>query len=396
MTEFTKEAEAWFRKEIADFVDRSLDEEGRRQVELGKSLSRNGFVEWQRKLVAMGWGAPHWPKEWGGTDWSLRQRFVFDEEMALQGAPHMVGFNTRMLGPILLTYGTDAQKERFLPRALTFKDWWCQGYSEPSSGSDLASLQTRAVREGNSYVVNGSKIWTTYGHYANWMFCLVRTDPNVKKQEGISFLLIDMNSPGLLVQPVKHFYGQHVFNQIFFDDVRVPAENLVGKENEGWTIAKALLEHERLATSRHSEARRKLGRLIRMAKQTRYDDKTMLEDSYFRQRIAQLAINVRAVEYSTMRALEKYIDDGEVGFFASSLKLCGVAVNQSVDEAILDLLGPGSLPADSAYNGDIPVTGLVADAQFATEARYYMRGPAIAGGSNEVQRAIISKQVLKL
>lgn len=396
MNDFTTETEKAFRQNIAEFVAQSLADGPRKDAKLARPIGKTETVKWQNKLVAQGWGAPGWPKEWGGTDWSVRQRFVFEEEMATQGAPQVAGFNTRMIGSILLKYGTEAQKSRFLPRALAFQDWWCQGYSEPSSGSDLASLQTRAVRDGDHYVINGSKIWTSYAHYADWMFCLVRTDNTGKKQEGISFLLLDMTSPGVRVEQVKHFYGVHIFNQVFFEDVRVPVENLVGEEHQGWTVAKALLEHERLASARHSEAKRKLKRLIQLAKTTQLNGKPMFADSHMRQKIAGLAIDVRALEYLTMRALETYVDEGKIGFFASTMKIKGVAVNQSIDEAIFDLLGPDALPADAAYGDAELPDGFVSDAQYAAEARYFFRGPAIAGGSSEVQRSIISKQVLKL
>ncbi len=389
MKDFPEQTEDAFRTEIAEFVATRTDAEMRRTVEQGQPLGKQGYIDWQRKLDERGWAAPHWPVDWGGTDWSLRKRFVFDEEMALQGAPHMVGFNTRMIGPILIAYGSDAQKDRFLDRARRFDDWWCQGYSEPSSGSDLASLRTRAVRDGDDYVVNGSKIWTSYGHYANWMFCLVRTDPDAERpQKGISFLLIDMNTPGIKVEPIRHFYGAHIFNQVIFEDVRVPVANRIGAENEGWTIAKALLEHERLTSARHTEARRKFERLLRLSR--RGDDA-----SGIRSTIAGLGRQVRALECATMRALEGLIETGKVGTFASPLKLKGIAVNQKLDEAIFDLLGPDALPSAAAHDSEIGDL-LAPDGRYVAEARYYFRGPAIAGGSAEVQRGVIAKRILNM
>lgn len=395
MTTFTAQDEAAFRAEIANFVGAELDPSVRADFELGRALSRQTLINWQRKLVARGWGAPHWPKDWGGTGWSVRQRFVFEEEMALRGAPLIPTFNTRMVGPILLAYGTEEQKNRFLPRALNFDDWWCQGYSEPSSGSDLASLRTRAVRDGDSYVINGSKIWTSYGHYADWMFCLVRSDPDAKKQEGISFLLIDMKSPGIRVEPIRHFFGAHIFNQIFFEDVRVPVANRVGEENQGWTVAKSLLEHERLGSARHSEARRKLSRLRRILAEDQGVTAGLQTDRHWRSRVAQLDTKIRALQISTMRALEAMEETGVVGEFASVLKLKGVAVNQEVDEAIVDAVGPDALAADAGLDTEA-ANGLHPSARNAMEARYYFRGPAIAGGSSEVQRGIIAKRILGL
>ncbi|MEQ9508693.1 MAG: acyl-CoA dehydrogenase family protein, partial [Alloalcanivorax xenomutans] len=363
----------------------------------GRDFCSDETFAWQRMLVARGWGSVHWPKRWGGTDWSLQKRFVFEEEMALAGAPSIPPFNTRMLGPILLEYGTEEQKARFLPGALNMDQWWCQGYSEPSAGSDLAALRTRAVREGDYYRVNGGKIWTSYAHYADWMFCLVRTDPEAKKQKGISFLLLDMRSEGVSVEPIHHFYGAHLLNQVLLEDVKVPVEQRIGEENTGWTTAKALLEHERLATSRHAEARRKLGRLLALAKANQDESGVLYQRADLKARIAEVAVQVKALEFATRRGLEMLIRDGRIGVFASSLNLKGVAINQAVDEAIMDIAGVDALAADAAYDGlsrDLLNDG--GDARYVAESRYYLRGPAIAAGSNEVQRNIIAKHVLDL
>ena len=394
--DFTAAREAAFRDEIAEFVADSLPDRIRRDHELGRSLSRADHVCWQRKLVARGWGAPHWPEEWGGAGWSMRQLFVFEEAMSALGAPASPAFNTRMIGPILLAHGDEAQKRRFLPRALNFDDWWCQGYSEPGAGSDLASLQTRAVLDGDHYVVNGSKIWTSAGQHANWMFCLVRTDREARAQNGISFLLIDLTSPGVSFRPIRHFFGAHVFNQFFFDDVRVPVENRVGDENAGWSIAKALLEHERLYSPRHTEARRKLGRLRRLAGEVELDGAPAARDPRFRQVLARRAMEVRSLEYATMRALERLVETGEIGAYASVLKLKGIEINQRLDEAVFDLLGPDALPADAAWETPAAADFPHPDARNAAEARYWFRGPAIAGGSQEVQRGIIAKRILNM
>ncbi|MEZ5660465.1 MAG: acyl-CoA dehydrogenase family protein [Burkholderiaceae bacterium] len=285
-----------------------------------------------------------------------------------------------------------------MPETLTFDKWWCQGYSEPSSGSDLASLRTRAVREGDHYIVNGSKIWTSHAHYANWIFCLVRTDAEAPKQQGISFLLIDLKTPGVSMRAVPHFYGAHIFNQVFFDDVRVPAENLVGGENRGWTVAKALLEHERLYSSRHSEAKRRLLRLRRLAARADANGWRAIDDARWQDRIAWLAMRVQSLEYLVMRGLDNLERSGEVGPFASTLKLKGIETNQAIDSAIVELLGPDALAADAAYDLDTgaEALGLVPEARHALEARYFFRGPGIAGGSNEIQRGIIAKRVLDL
>ncbi|MHA7917664.1 acyl-CoA dehydrogenase family protein [Alloalcanivorax xenomutans] len=397
MTDLSRSEEIRFRQEIREFVASEVPESIRLKVAQGRDISRDETIAWQRKLVARGWGAVHWPKRWGGTDWSLQKRFVFEEEMALAGAPSIPPFNTRMLGPILLEYGTEEQKARFLPGALNMDQWWCQGYSEPSAGSDLAALRTRAVREGDYYRVNGGKIWTSYAHYADWMFCLVRTDPEAKKQKGISFLLLDMRSEGVSVEPIHHFYGAHLLNQVLLEDVKVPVEQRIGEENTGWTTAKALLEHERLATSRHAEARRKLGRLLALAKANQDESGVLYQRADLKARIAEVAVQVKALEFATRRGLEMLIRDGRIGVFASSLNLKGVAINQAVDEAIMDIAGIDALAADAAYDGlprDLLNDG--GDARYVAESRYYLRGPAIAAGSNEVQRNIIAKHVLDL
>ncbi len=397
-TPFSAADEQAFREEIRQFARENLTESVRIKAEHVRPVDKDEIIQWQQRLAEKGWAAPHWPKEWGGTDWSVKQQFVFEEEMALCGGPPGQAFNTRMIGPILLAMGTDEQKQKFLPRALTYEDWWCQGYSEPSSGSDLASLKTRAVRDGDDYIVNGSKIWTSLAQYANWMFCLVRTRTEGKPQTGISFLLIDVNTPGLRIEPVKHFYGAHVFNQVFLEDVRVPVSMRVGKENEGWTVAKALLEHERLFASRHSEARKRLTRLKRVAASTQIKGRPANEHDHIRHRIADLSVRVRALEFATMRALEMMTEQGGIGFYSSTMKLQGTTVNQHIDEAILDICGPDALAADVWYNDQEQAEqmGLVSEARYAAEARYYFRGPAIAGGSAEVQRGIIAKRILQM
>jgi acyl-CoA dehydrogenase len=395
---FSTADEQAFRAEIKQFVGDNLPEHVRIAADHIRPVSKEDSMQWQGRLAKNGWAAPHWPKEWGGTDWSVKQQFVFEEEMALCGAPPGQAFNTRMIGPILLAMGTEEQKEKFLPRVLTYEDWWCQGYSEPSSGSDLASLKTKAVRDGDEYVVNGSKIWTSYAQYANWMFCLVRTRSEGKPQTGISFLLIDINTPGLRIEPVKHFYGAHVFNQVFFEDVRVPVSMRVGNENEGWTVAKALLEHERLFASRHSEARKRLTRLKRVAANTNIKGRPAIEHDHVRYRIADLSVKVRALEFATMRALEMMTEQGSIGFYSSTMKLQGTTVNQNIDEAIFDICGPDALAADAWYSEQEQADqlGLVSQARYAAEARYFFRGPSIAGGSAEVQRGIIAKRILEM
>lgn len=395
---FDERSEQAFREEVRAFAREHVTDELRARTDHQRGLTRQQYYDWQQKLVARGWGAVHWPREWGGQGWGVRQQFVFDETLAEAGAPHQISFNTRMIGPILLAFGSPEQKSRFLPDTLTFDKWWCQGYSEPGSGSDLASLRTRAMRDGDHYVVNGSKIWTSNAHYANWIFALVRTDTEVPNQSGISFLLIDLSTPGVSMRPVRHFYGAHIFNQVFFEDVRVPVANRVGEENAGWTVAKALLEHERLYSSRHSEAKRRLLRLRRLAARADARGLRAIDDPAWRDRIAWLASRVQALEHAVMRGLDLLSRTGEVGPFASTLKLKGIETNQAIDVAIAEVLGPDALAADAAYDleGGPASLGLVSEARHAVEARYYFRGPGIAGGSNEIQRGIIAKRILNL
>ena len=389
--------EAAFRAEIAEFCKDNLDPEVRRLSDLGLPVGDKAALDWQTRLVARGWGAPSWSEEWGGSGWDMRKLFIFEEEMAAHGAPLVGTFNIKMIGPILQAHGTPEQKAHYLPKALNFDHQWCQGYSEPGAGSDLASLQTRADRDGDDYVVNGTKIWTSGGHLANHMFCLVRTSREGRQQGGISFLLIDLDTPGISRRPVHHFYGAHVFNQFFFDNVRVPVANRVGEENAGWGIAKSLLEHERLFSARHTEARRKLGRLERLSQGVQIDNRPAIEDAQFRDDLAKRKIELRALENATMRALERLVDDGGIGPFASVLKLRGIEVNQRLDRAIVQLLGPDALPAQAAWEDSAALDGIVpGEARNAAESRYWWRGPAIAGGSQEVQRTIITKHILNL
>ncbi len=391
------QAERELRNDVRAFLRQHVTPRMREQSDRFERATPAQLREWQSRLIERGWGAVNWPTAWGGTDWPVRRQFIFEEEMALGGAPDPLAFNFRMIGPILIRYGTAEQQRRFLPCTLTLDHWWCQGYSEPSSGSDLASLRTRARRDGDHYIVEGSKIWTSHAHEANWIFCLVRTDTEAAPQRGISFLLIDLSSPGVTLRPIRHFYGEHVFNQVFFDGVRVPVANRVGEEHGGWTVAKALLEHERLFVARHAEARRRLRRLVRVASLS-HQGQAPIADARVRDRIGALSARVQALGHLVMRGFDALERDGSVGPFASTLKLSGIAINQALDDAIVDVLGPHALAADAAYDEPALMehAGLIPQARHAMESRYRFRGPAIAGGSSEVQRNIIAKRVLGL
>src|SRR3954470_5805436 len=285
-----------FRDEARAFLSSSLPAETRRKVLEGFEVSRDETVRWHQILFERGWGGPNWPREFGGTGWDPVRQFIFEEESAAAGTPRLLPFGLKMVGPVIMRFGNAAQQKRFLPRILSGEDWWAQGYSEPGSGSDLASLKTRAERKGDHYVVNGQKTWITLAQHAGWIFCLVRTDPAAKKQAGISFLLIDMKSRGVTVRPITLLDGSREVNEVWFEDVQVPVENLVGDENGGWTYAKFLLGHERTNIAAVGASKRELARLQRIASDERKDGKPLLADPGFAGRVAQVEVELMALE----------------------------------------------------------------------------------------------------
>ena len=379
-----------FRDEVRDFLAASLPKEISERVRLGKSVSRDDQAEWTRILNARGWAAPHWPEEHGGTGWSLVERHLFDVECRAAHAPQLSGFGFNMVGPAIIRYGTDAQKAEFLPKILNAEMWWCQGYSEPQAGSDLASVRTRAERDGDDYVVNGQKIWTSAAEIADWIFALVRTDPDAKPQRGISFLLIDMRSPGITVEPLIAFNGKRLWNQVFFDNVRVPVGNRLGEENQGWTVAKSLLGDERLMVSRVAENRRLLGRIREVLEEVRCE--TDFGDELGRG-ISDLCIRLSALEMTSLRILSEADQGGRIGAEPSMLKLKGSQLVQDMDLMLLDLVGYWALPQDSA-EANSPVGPDYAE--YVASGLFHHRGFTIAGGTSEVQHNIIAKQVLGL
>jgi hypothetical protein len=339
-------------------------------------LSKDDLLRWHRILARQGWVAPAWPKEWGGTGWNVVQRYIFEEELGYAGAPPLIPFGLTMCAAVLLRFGTEAQKKRFLPRIYNGDDFWCQGYSEPGSGSDLASLKTKATRDGGHYVVNGQKIWTTLAHYADWIFCLVRTDPSVeRRQEGISFLLVDMKAPGITVRPLMLMDGAHEVNEVFFDDVRVPAENLVHDEGKGWTVAKYLLGYERMNTGRIGESRRQLAALKEYSTH-------LTGDVRFRDRLSRLEIELMALEITNLRFLDRMRRTGQPpGADVSMLKIKGTEIQQGITELMLQAADP---VASDAFTE-------------AVRKKYLsMRKTTIYAGSNEIQRNIIAKMTLGL
>jgi alkylation response protein AidB-like acyl-CoA dehydrogenase len=386
-----------FRDEVRRFVRSEIPEEIRRKTAEGRHFTKDDIVTSHRILNAKGWATPHWPKEWGGLGWTPVQRYIFDEEVQRSGTPPALPFNVHMVGPVIIAFGNEAQKRRFLPATANIDIWWCQGFSEPGAGSDLAGLKTRAVRDGDHYVLNGQKAWTTLGQYADWMFVLARTDPEAKKQQGISFFLVDMTSPGITVRPTITIDGAHEVNEVFFDDVRVPAENLVGTENRGWDCAKFLLSNERTNIARIGMSKERIDRAKRLARETPVGDGTLWDDMDFRKRIARIEVELKALEITQMRVIAARGQSSDRPDPSSSiLKIRGSEIQQWATELLKDAAGPyAGLPADPAPPGNAPSIG-PATAGANTGTYFNYRKVSIYGGSNEIQRNIIAKAFLGL
>jgi len=378
-----------FRDEVRNFLKTKVSDRIKKAI-VGGHIDKDCMIEWQKTLYEQGWIAPGWPQEYGGTGWNITQKFIFENECAEAGAPAIVPFGLKMVGPVIYTFGNDEQKKRFLPDILQSNTWWCQGYSEPGAGSDLAALQTKAVRDGDDYLVTGQKIWTTYAQYSDWIFCLVRTDPDAKKQEGISFLLIDMNTPGIEVRKIDTIDNQHSLNEVFFDNVRVPVANRIGEENKGWTYAKYLLTHERTAIAGVPQSKKALERIKTIASQEMSGGRPLIEDSLFASKLAQIEIDLMALEYTELRTIASVADGGAPGPESSILKIRGTEIQQAVAELSVELRG---YYANAINDGD-PIGNAYA-ADIATKY-LYGRAATIYGGSNEVQKNIIAKMVLGL
>jgi alkylation response protein AidB-like acyl-CoA dehydrogenase len=378
--------ESAFRDEVRTWIRESLPDELRDKVLDYRELTKDNLLRWHRILAKKGWVAPFWPQEWGGTGWTVVQRYIFEEECGAAGCPPVVAFGVRMCAPVLLRFGTDAQKQRFLPRIYRGDDFWVQGYSEPGAGSDLASLKTRAVRQGDEYVVTGQKLWTTLGHYGDWIFCLVRTDTKTeKRQDGISFLLIDMKTPGITVRPIVLMDQGHEVNEVFFDEVKVPAENLVHEENKGWTVAKYLLGYERMGTGNIAVSKRELARVKKMAG-------PLLDDPRFRDRLSRVEVELMALEITNMRFLDQLRGGRPPGAEVSLLKIKGTEIQQAITELAMQTAGPFT-QAFRPVNGEAGFDRLTAS----LVPRYCnVRKATIYAGSNEIQRNIIAKATLGL
>lgn len=387
---YTDEERA-FREEVRAFLAEKLPREISDKVRRGQELTKEDMVRWHAILNERGWLAPNWPREFGGCEWGAVEKHIFDEESAYANAPRIVPFGLSMLAPVLMKFGSQAQKDHYLPRILNGDDWWCQGYSEPGAGSDLASLKTRAVREGDHYIVNGQKTWTTLGQYADWIFCLVRTDPDVKQQEGISFLLIDMKTPGIEVRPIILLDGVHEVNEVFFDNVKVPVENLVGEENKGWTYAKYLLTHERTNIAGVGASQAGLDAVKRMARAEMQGGQPLIRNPHFAARLANVEIELKAMATTNLRVVAQTAAGGAPGLEASMLKVKGTIIRQEINDLARRAAGPYAMPFPSEeVEGDNDPIG--PDYVAKAAPRYFNnRKLSIFGGSNEIQRGIIAK-----
>jgi len=390
------EDEIAFRDEVRAFVRNNLPDSIREKIVAGRKCSKDDYVRWTRILAGKGWSAPHWPVEWGGTGWGPVKQAIFLDEVQRGNAPEAIAFGVSMVGPVIYTFGSQAQKQRFLPRIVDLSDWWCQGFSEPGAGSDLASLRTTARREGDSWVISGQKTWTTMAQYADWIFVLARTNAQAKKQEGISFFLVDMKTPGVTVRPIQTIDGGHEVNEVFFDDVRAPLDALVGEENKGWDYAKFLLANERNGIARVGISKARLDRVRQLAAIPVYGAGPKIDDPFFRSRMAAVEVELKALEMTQMRVISNARRDGRPDPASSVLKIKGSEIQQATTELLMEVVGPYALAYEDpeAMSNEPPPgpdwAGPIASNYFNT------RKVTIYGGSNEIQRGIIAKAILGL
>jgi len=390
---FSPEEEA-FRQDVRAFIADAKPKLPDIGAAESADRSKEEYLAWHKLLYKKGWVAPLWPKEYGGTGWNVTQRYIFNEECANAETPTTLPFGLNMVAPVIFTYGNDEQKKKFLPRILSGEDWWCQGYSEPGAGSDLASLRTKAVREGDFYIVNGQKTWTTLAQFADWIFCLVRTNPDVKQQEGITFLLIDMKSPGITVKPIIVLDGAREVNEVFFDNVKVPVANRVGEENKGWTYAKFLLVNERSGIAGVARSKKAVERLKEIAGAELLDGKPLIDDEEYSRKIADLEIDLAALEYTELRTLAAESKGQMAGPESSILKIRGTEIQQRITELTVEAIGYYAYPNERALGSN---EFIGPDYALGQAGRYFnVRKASIYGGSNEIQRNIIAKAVLGL
>jgi pimeloyl-CoA dehydrogenase large subunit len=393
-------AENAFRDELRTFFRKEVPAAIRKKVSEGHHIDKAEMVAAHKVLHAKGLAVPHWPKAWGGAGWTPVQHYIYTEELQFNCVPQPLPFNVSMCGPVVIAFGTEEQKKRFLPRMASLDDWWCQGFSEPGAGSDLAGLTTTAVRQGDHYVVNGQKTWTTLAQYADWIFCLCRTDPAAKKQLGISFLVFPMNSPGVTVRPIVTMDGGREVNEVFFDDVKVPVDNLIGQEHRGWDCAKFLLGNERTGIARVGYSKQRVQRIKELASRVMAGDKPLIEDERFREKVAAVEVELKALEMTQLRVLsdDRNRKSNMPNPASSILKIKGSEVQQATTALLLEIAGPLALPyqaeSDDAQLGpNEPPTDLEWAAP-AAPGYFNYRKVSIYGGSNEIQRNIIAKAVL--
>ena len=394
---FTPE-EIAFRDEARRFFTTAVPESIRAKVAEGEGLTRDDMINSQRILNARGWATVNWPKEWGGQDWSPIQVYLYQDEMQQANVPAPIAFNVSMVGPVIAQFGSQAIKERFLPATASADIFWCQGFSEPGSGSDLASLRTKAEKQDGKYVINGQKTWTTLAQYADWIFCLCRTDPAAKAQEGISFILVDMKTPGITVRPIVTIDGGREVNEVFFDNVEVPLENLVGAENKGWDYAKFLLGNERTGIARVGASKAKIGRIKKLAALEFAGERPLIESPRFREKLATVEVELKALEMTQLRVVsdERKLAKGRQNPASSILKLKGSVIQQQLTELLMEVVGPYVMPYQRDFDGNNEPTIGPDYASEAAPMYFNYRKVSIYGGSNEIQHNIIAKAILGL
>ena len=383
------DADNQFRQEVKDYLENKYPKHVKEKQNNGEQLTKQDMIDYHKSLYEQGWAGYNWPVEYGGTGWSPTQIYIFQEELGYANTPTILPFGLNMVGPVIYTFGNEEQKKKFLPDILEFNTWWCQGYSEPGSGSDLASLKTKAVKEGDHYIVNGSKTWTTLAQNADWIFCLVRTETTQKKQEGISFLLIDMKTEGIEVKPIITIDGDHEVNSVFFTDVKVPAENLIGEEGKGWTYAKFLLAHERFGIAGVPNQKYSLKLLKERTKDFADDD--------LKKKIADYEIELSALEFTELRTLAALANGGHPGAESSIIKIKGTELQQRLTEMYVEAAGQYILPYEGpeGFNSNNTPASNVSDFSSQAVSRYLnFRKTSIYGGSNEIQKNIIAKAIL--
>ena len=392
---FSKE-DLEFRDEVRAFLENEYPKHIREKMHNGDELTRDEVVEWHKCIAKKGWMGHSWPVEHGGTGWDATKVYLYLRELALEGCPTFVPFGLQMVAPVIWTFGSEEQKKKFLPRILNFDDWWCQGYSEPGSGSDLASLKCKAELDGDEYVINGQKTWTTLGQFADWIFVLVRTDDSGIKQTGITFILVDMKTPGIEVKPIITLDGDHEVNEVWFDNVRVPKENVVGEVNQGWTYAKFLLTHERSSIAGAPQMRRAINRLAKKAEKTFHGDNPLSEDPTFKAKVAQFNLDLDALEMTELRGLAAQREGNPPGAESSLLKIKGTDLQQRLSSLAVEIAGHDAMPYGGPYGfSDIEVAA-AKDAQLSAPKYLNFRKITIYGGTNEIQKNIIAKAILGL